>query len=58
MNDILYAIADFFGIIFIGVEAVGNSLNYVYMCIIFLFLVTWTIKMLKHRKDNEKHAPL
>ena len=58
MKEIFCAIADLFGIIFTGVEAVGNSLNYIYMVVIFLFLVLWTLKMIKHRKDNEEHAPL
>lgn len=56
MNKIFYAIGDFFGLIFNGVEAVGNTINYLYIVIIFAFLVIWTIKMLKHRKDGEEHA--
>tara|TARA_B110000908_G_scaffold98324_1_gene116091 strand:- start:1219 stop:1395 length:177 start_codon:yes stop_codon:yes gene_type:complete len=58
MNKIFYAIADFFGLIFSGVEAVGNSINYLYIVIIFAFLVIWITKMLKHRKDGEEHASL
>ena len=42
MNEIFYAIGDFFGVVFDGVEAVGNSINYLYMVIIFAFLVIWT----------------
>jgi hypothetical protein len=56
MNKIFYAIGDFFGLIFNGVEAVGNTINYLYIVIIFSFLVIWTTKMLKHRKDGEEHA--
>ena len=56
MNKIFYAIGDFFGLIFNGVEAVGNTINYLYIVIIFAFLVIWTIKMLKHRRDGEEHA--
>tara|TARA_B110000908_G_scaffold129370_1_gene152008 strand:+ start:261 stop:437 length:177 start_codon:yes stop_codon:yes gene_type:complete len=56
MNDIFYAIGDFFGLVFNGVEAVGNSINYLYIGVIFVFLVVWTVKMLKHRKDGEEHA--
>tara|TARA_B100000767_G_C19564995_1_gene450731 strand:+ start:25 stop:201 length:177 start_codon:yes stop_codon:yes gene_type:complete len=56
MNKIFYAIADFFGLIFNGVESVGNIINYFYIFIIFAFLVVWTTKMLKHRKDGEEHA--
>jgi tellurite resistance protein TehA-like permease len=56
MNKIFYAIGDFFGLIFNGVEAVGNTINYLYIFIIFAFLVIWTTKMLKHRKDGEEHA--
>jgi len=58
MNKIFYAIADFFGLIFSGVESVGNSINYLYIIIIFAFLVIWITKMLKHRKDGEEHASL
>ncbi|MDA7578259.1 hypothetical protein N8692_02115 [Flavobacteriales bacterium] len=58
MKEIFCAIGDFFSLIFMGVETIGNSINYLYICIIFLFLVIWTAKMLMHRKDNEEHAPL
>ena len=58
MKEIFYAIADFFDIIFYYVELTGNTLNYFYIAIIFVFLVLWTVKMIKHRKDNEEHAPL
>ena len=34
---------------------IGNSINYVYMVIIFLFLVTWTTIMFKHKKNGEEH---
>ena len=40
MKDIFYAIGDFFEIIFNGVEALGNSINYIYIGIISLFLVS------------------
>ena len=56
MNKIFYAIGDFFGLIFNGVEAVENTINYLYIVIIFAFLVIWTTKMIKHRKDGEEHA--
>ena len=56
MNKIFYAIGDFFGLIFNGVESVGNTINYLYIVIIFAFLVIWTTKMIKHRKDGEEHA--
>jgi len=58
MKEIFYAIADIFELIFNGVEALGNTLNYLYMGVIFIFLVVWTIKMLEHRKNNEEHANL
>jgi hypothetical protein len=57
MSNIFYAIGDFFGLIFDGVEGLGNSVNYVYIGVIFTFLVVWTVKMLKHRKDGEENAP-
>tara|TARA_B100000767_G_scaffold201695_1_gene188592 strand:- start:1222 stop:1398 length:177 start_codon:yes stop_codon:yes gene_type:complete len=56
MNKIFYAIGDFFGLIFDGVESVGNTVNYLYIVIIFILLVIWTTKMIKHRKDGEEHA--
>ena len=58
MKDLFYAIADFFNLIFTGVEALGNTLNYIYIGVIFVFFVVWTSKMIKHRKNNEEHAPL
>ena len=58
MKEVFYAIGDFFGLIFNGIEALGNMPNYFYIAVIFIFLVVWTTKMLKHRKDNEEHAPL
>ena len=58
MKDIFYAIGDFFGLVFEGVDAVGNSINYLYIGVIFAFLVVWTAKMIKHRKDGEEHAQL
>ena len=45
MKEIFCAIGDFFSLIFMGVETIGNSINYLYICIIFLFLVIWTAKM-------------
>ena len=56
MNKIFYAIADFFDLIFNGVEAIGNTINYLYIVIIFSFLVIWITKMIKHRKEGEEHA--
>ena len=56
MSDIFYAIGDFFHLVFSAVDTVGNSINYLYVVIIFVFLVVWTLKMLKHRKDGEEHA--
>ncbi len=56
MDKIWYAIADFFQFIFKYIEMLGNSVNYLYIVIIFLFLVVWTLQMLKHRKNNEEHA--
>ena len=58
MNKIWNAIADFFELIFIGVEFAGDIMNYLYMLIIFVFLVVWTVIMLKHKKENSEHAPL
>ena len=56
MDNIWYAIDDFFQFIFKYIEMLGNSVNYLYIVIIFVFLVVWTIQMLKHKKNNEEHA--
>ncbi len=56
MKEVFYAIGDFFGWVFKGIEFLGNTPNYLYIGVIFIFLAVWTIKMLKHRKDNEEHA--
>ena len=58
MKDFFCAIADFFGLIFRAIEALGNIPNYFYIVVIFMFLVLWTAKMVQHRKNNEEHAPL
>ena len=58
MNKIWYAIGDFFEGLFDMVDGIGNTINYFYIGVIFTFLVVWITKMLKHRKDNEEHAPL
>ncbi len=56
MNKIWYAIGDFFEGIFEIVEALGNTVNYFYIGVIFTFLAVWVSKMIKHRKNNEEHA--
>ena len=56
MKDVFYAIGDFFGSIFKIIESMGNTLNYFYIGVIFIFLVVWTAKMIKHKKDGEEHA--
>ena len=56
MKELFYLIADAFELIFNVVELLGNTLNYLYIGVIFSFLVVWTITMLKHRKNNEEHA--
>ena len=58
MNKVCYAIGDFFGIIFNYVDAIGNSINYLYILIIFSCLVIWIVNMIRHRKDGEEHAAL
>ena len=56
MKNIFYSIGDFFEIIFGVVESIGNTINYFYIGVIFVFLVVWTIEMFKHKKNNEEHA--
>ena len=56
MKEVFYAIGDFFGSIFEVIESIGNTLNYFYIGVIVIFLVVWTAKMIKHRKDGNEHA--
>jgi len=56
MKEVFYAIGDFFGSIFEIIESIGNTLNYFYIGVIFIFLVVWISKMIKHKKDGEEHA--
>jgi|TARA_Y100001954_G_C15713941_1_gene554533 large-conductance mechanosensitive channel len=56
MKNIFYSIGDFFEIVFGVVESIGNTINYFYIGVIFVFLVVWTIEMFKHKKNNEEHA--
>ncbi len=58
MSEIWHTIGSFFESTFKIIDVLENKVNYVYIVIIFAFLVIWTVKMLKHRKDNEEHAPL
>ena len=39
MKELFYAIGDFFGWIFNGIEFLGNIPNYFYVGVIFIFLV-------------------
>ena len=56
MKEVFYAIGDFFESIFEIIESMGNTLNYFYIGVIFIFLVVWTSKMIKHKKDGKEHA--
>ena len=56
MSKIWYAIGDFFEYIFDFMPAIGNKINYFFVAVIFIFLVVWTSKMIKHKKDGEEHA--
>ncbi len=51
-------IGDFFEWSFTIIRGLDNTINYIYMLIIFMLLVVWTYKMIQHRKNNEEHAPL
>ena len=58
MKEIFYVIADIFGVLFEGMEVLGNTLNYSYILVIFFLLIGWTFKMMQHRKNNEEQSPL
>jgi len=56
MNKIWYGIGDFFEYIFGFMPAIGNKINYFYVVVILTFLVVWTLKMIKHKKDGKEHS--
>tara|TARA_B100001142_G_scaffold281834_1_gene293842 strand:- start:27471 stop:27647 length:177 start_codon:yes stop_codon:yes gene_type:complete len=56
MNKIWNAISVLFEGLFEIVEGIENTINYFYIGVIFIFLVVWMLKMIKHRKNNEEHA--
>ena len=56
MNKIWNAISVLFEGLFEIVEGIENTINYFYIGVIFIFLVVWVLKMIKHRKNNEEHA--
>ena len=58
MNKIWNGLADFFELTFNVIDWLGNTMNYIYIAVIFLFLVICVLKMIKHRNDNEEHASL
>ena len=53
MGKIWYAIGDSFEYIFDFMPAIGNKINYFFVAVIFTFLVVWTSKMIKHKKDGK-----
>ena len=58
MSNIWHFIAGVFQKIFEVIAFFGDTVNYIYIAVIFLFLVIWTKEMIKHRKNNEEHASL
>lgn len=58
MKKIWTAIGDFFESIFALADSIGNSINYLYIGVIFFLLVIWILQMIKHRRNNEEHASL
>ena len=55
MKNLWTAIGDFFTATFEVMPLIGNKINYLYILIIFLFLVTWTVMMFKHKRNGEEH---
>jgi tellurite resistance protein TehA-like permease len=53
MDKLFYGIGDFFGYIFDFMPSIGNKINYFYIVVILTFLVVWTLKMIKHKKDGQ-----
>ena len=58
MKSFWTAIGDFFTTTFEVMPLIGNSINYFYIVVIFLFLVAWTAIMFKHKKNGEEHRSL
>tara|TARA_B000000475_G_scaffold117967_1_gene95454 strand:- start:172 stop:351 length:180 start_codon:yes stop_codon:yes gene_type:complete len=58
LKDFWIAIGDFFTATFEVMPLIGNKINYLYILIIFLFLVTWTAIMFRHKKNGEEHRSL
>jgi len=56
MNNFFYTIGDFFQSIFELMPGVGNLMNYFFIFVIFTFLIVWTSKMVKHKKDGEERS--
>ena len=44
MNKIWYAIGDSFDYLFAMADGIGNTINYIYIGVIFAFLVVWVSK--------------
>ncbi len=55
MKNLWTAIGDLFTATFEVMPLIGNKINYLYILIIFLFLVTWTVIMFKHKRNGEEH---
>lgn len=55
MKNFWNTIGDFFTFTFNFMPLIGNKINYLYIVIIFLFLVTWVAIMFRHRKNGEEH---
>tara|TARA_B100000579_G_C22382218_1_gene643332 strand:+ start:196 stop:372 length:177 start_codon:yes stop_codon:yes gene_type:complete len=56
MEEIFYAVGDFFESTFEIMPFFGDYLNYFYIFIISAFLVIWVSKMFVFRKKGEEHA--
>ena len=55
MKDFWNAIGDFFTATFEFMPSIGNTINYIYILVIFIFLVTWILMMFNHKKNGEEH---
>ena len=58
MKNFWTAIGDFFTATFEVMPLIGNKINYLYIVIIFIFLVTWTTILYRHKKNGEEHGSL
>ena len=54
IKDIVYALGDFFEWTFEILPVLGNSVNYLFLALGFIFFFYWMGQMAKHNREGEK----